>query len=138
MAAVQPNSRKNLPAMPGMKATGTNTAARVSEVAITALPISPAASRAASSGGLPMRRWRTMFSISTIASSTRMPTTTDNASRVIMFSVKPKKYITAKVGMIDNGSASAATQVARQSRRNSHTTSNASSAPSYNIVIDES
>ena len=71
-----------------------------------------------------------MFSISTIASSTRMPTTTDSASSVIMLRVKPKKYITAKVGMIDSGNASAATQVARQSRRNNHTTSSASSAPS--------
>ncbi len=130
MAAVQPNSRKNLPAMPGMNATGTNTAARVSEVAITALPISPAASRAASSSGLPIRRWRTMFSISTMASSTRMPTTTDSASKVIMFRVKPNMCITAKVGMIDSGSASAETQVARQLRRNSHTTSSASAAPS--------
>ena len=124
--------------MPGMKATGTNTAARVSEVAITALPISPAASRAASSGGLPMRRWRTMFSISTIASSTRMPTTTESASSVMMLRVNPKKYITANVGMIDSGSANADTQVARQSRRNSHTTSSASSAPSQSMVIEES
>jgi len=124
--------------MPGMKATGTNTAARVSEVAITALPISPAASRAASSGGLPMRRWRTMFSISTIASSTRMPTTTDSASSVMMLRVNPKKYITANVGMIDSGSANADTQVARQSRRNNHTTSSASRAPSQSMVIEES
>ena len=91
MAAVQPNSRKNLPAMPGMKATGTNTAASVAEVAITAVPISSAASRAASRGVLPMPRWRTMFSISTIASSTRMPTTTDSASSVMMFSENPRK-----------------------------------------------
>jgi hypothetical protein len=116
--------------MPGMKATGTNTAARVSEVAITAVPISCAASIAACIGGLPMRRWRTMFSISTMASSTRMPTTTDSASRVMMLSVNPNQYITAKVGMTDSGRATALIQVARQSRRNAQTTSSASSAPS--------
>ena len=35
-----------------------------------------------------------------------------------------------KVGITDSGSATAETKVARQSRRNSHTTSTASSAPS--------
>ena len=124
--------------MPGMKATGTNTAASVSEVAITAVPISSAASIAACIGDLPMRRWRTMFSISTIASSTRMPTTTDSASSVMMLRVKPNRYITAKVGITDSGSATAEIQVARQSRRNSQTTSSASTAPSYSIVIDDS
>ena len=124
--------------MPGMKATGTNTAARVSEVAMTAVPISSAASRAASKGVLPMRKWRTMFSISTMASSTRMPTTTDRASSVMMFSENPNAYITANVGMIDSGKATAEIQVARQSRRNSQTTSKASSAPSQSMVMDES
>ena len=120
-----------------MKATGTNTAASVTEVAITAVPISSAASRAASSGFLPMPRWRTMFSISTIASSTRMPTTTLSASKVMMLRLKPKYCITAKVGMIDSGNAIALTQVARQSRRNQNTTASASSAPSHSIVIDD-
>ena len=46
-----------------------------------------AATVAASTGFLPMRRCRTMFSTSTIASSTRMPTTSDSASSVRMFSV---------------------------------------------------
>ena len=120
-----------------MNATGTNTAARVMEVAITAVPISSAASRAASSGFLPMPRWRTMFSISTIASSTSSPITTLNASRVIMFRLKPSHWITAKVGMMDSGRAIADTQVARQSRRNQNTTASASSAPSHSIVIDD-
>ena len=137
-AAVQPNSRKNLPGMPGMNATGMNTAASVQEVATTARPISSAASSAACRGGLPMRRWRSMFSTSTIASSTRMPTTTASASRVIMFRLKPSQYITAKVGMIDSGSATAEMKVARQSRRNNHTTSTASSAPSHNMCMEAS
>jgi hypothetical protein len=67
-----------------------------------------------------------------------MPTTTDKASRVMMFNEKPNQYMTAKVGITDSGRATAEIQVARQSRRNSQTTNKASSAPSHNIVIDES
>ena len=130
VAAVQPNSRKNLPATPGMNATGTNTAASVADVAITARPISSAASIAACFGGLPIARCRSMFSTSTIASSTRMPTTTASASSVTMFRLKSNSHITPKVGMIDSGSATAEIHVARQSRRKNHTTSTASSAPS--------
>ena len=47
MAAVQPNSTKNLPTMPVMKAVGKKTAMSVKVVAITARPISSAASIAA-------------------------------------------------------------------------------------------
>ena len=46
-AAVQPNCLKNLPGMPDMKAVGRNTAISVKVVAITAMPISSAASMAA-------------------------------------------------------------------------------------------
>jgi hypothetical protein len=70
-----------------MNATGTNTAHSVSVVATTAMPISMAASMAASMGFLPRCRCRTMFSTSTMASSTSIPTTSDNASNVRMLSV---------------------------------------------------
>ena len=135
---VKPNGRKNSPAMPPMNATGMNTAQIVSVVATTARPISIAASIAASRGFLPMRKCRTMFSTSTIASSTRMPTTSVSASSVRMFSVKPSAQMAQNVGMIDSGSASADTSVARQSRRNSQTTKIARIAPSISISIDES
>ena len=72
-----------------MKAVGRNTAIRVKVVAITAMPISSAASMAAWYGVLPMRMWRTMFSTSTMASSTRMPMTSDMASSVTTLMVKP-------------------------------------------------
>src|SRR6185369_8993006 len=61
MVAVKAKGLKNWPGMPSMKATGTNTAHSVNVVATTARPISMAASLAACKGGLPMRRWRTMF-----------------------------------------------------------------------------
>ena len=71
--AVMPNCLKNLPGMPPMKAVGRNTATSVNVVAMTARPISSAASMAAWKGVLPISRWRSMFSISTMASSTSTP-----------------------------------------------------------------
>ena len=109
-----------------MKAVGRKTAISVNEVAMTASPISSAASRAASSGRLPIARWRMMFSISTMASSTRMPTTSDSDSSVTTLTEKPIQCITAKVGIADSGSATAETRVARHSRRKAQTTSTAS------------
>jgi hypothetical protein len=46
-ATVMPNCLKYCPGMPGMNDTGTNTAMMVNVVAITASPISSAASTAA-------------------------------------------------------------------------------------------
>ena len=44
IATVRPNCRKYCPGMPPMKLTGANTATMVIEIAITARPISSAAS----------------------------------------------------------------------------------------------
>ncbi|MNE83779.1 hypothetical protein D3C77_193260 [compost metagenome] len=74
--------------------------------------------------------WRTMFSISTMASSTRMPIVSDRASSVTTFSdwsIGPRM---AKVGISDIGMAVAAISVARQSRRKMNTTITARAAPS--------
>ena len=68
-----------------------------------------------------------MFSISTMASSTRMPTTSVMPSRLTRLSEKPIMSIAQKVGMTDSGSAIAETSVARQSRRKMSTTMTASS-----------
>ncbi|MNS44117.1 hypothetical protein D3C72_765530 [compost metagenome] len=57
-ATVMPKERKNMPGMPPMKATGTNTATMVKVVATTASPISSVASMAARNGSLPMVMWR--------------------------------------------------------------------------------
>ena len=77
-----------------------------------------------------MRMWRTMFSISTIASSTSTPATRLSASRVMKLSVKPIRSMIQKVGIADSGMASAEITVARRSRRNRNTTTTASTAPS--------
>ena len=88
-ATVRPNWKKNCPTMPFMKAIGTNTATIANVVAMTASPISSVPSRAAAGWLLPMPRWRTMFSRTTIASSINNPMQSDSAISVIMFSVKP-------------------------------------------------
>ena len=77
-----------------------------------------------------------MFSTSTMASSTRMPTTSANASREDAFSVKPKSHMAPNVGMMESGKANAETSVERQSRRNHHTTNTASSAPSHSASME--
>ena len=86
---------------------------------------------------MPIRIWRTMFSISTIASSTRMPVTSVIASRLTRLSEKPIASIAQKVGMTESGSATAVTRVARKSRRKTNTTTTASSAPSISVSIVE-
>ena len=132
---VIPNCLKNCPETEDRKLTGRNTATIVRLIAITARPISSAASSAARYGDLPIWMWRTMFSISTMASSTRMPTLSVIASRLTMLSEKPSRFITQKAGMIDNGSVMAAMMVDRQSRRNRNTTTTARTAPSYSVCI---
>ena len=109
----------------------------VAEQATTASPISSAASSAAWKPLLPMRMWRTMFSISTIASSTRTPATSDSASRLMELSVKSIHCMNANAGIADSGMASAEISVARTSRRNRNTTSTARMDPSSSALMAE-
>ena len=90
-ATVTPNGKKNLPTMPFMKATGTNTAQIANVVAITARPISSVPTCAASRWSRPRWTWRTMFSRTTMASSIRRPMHSDSAIIVMKFSVKPNR-----------------------------------------------
>ncbi len=73
-AIVTANSRKSRPMIPPMKRSGMKTAA--SEIVIETIvkPISFVPFRAASNGFSPISMWRTMFSRTTIASSTTNPT----------------------------------------------------------------
>ncbi len=82
-----------------------------------------------------MRMCRTMFSISTMASSTRMPVASVMASKLTRLSEKPSMSMIQKVGITDSGKATAAMSVARQSPRKMSTTSTASAAPSSSVVI---
>ena len=77
--------------------------------------------------------WRTMFSISTMASSTRMPVDSVMARKLTMLSEKPSMSIAQNAGKIDNGSEIAAMMVARMSRRNNSTMMTARIAPSNRV-----
>ena len=90
-ATVTPNGKKNLPMIPFMNATGTNTAQIAKVVAITARPISLVPTLAASRWPRPRWTWRTMFSRTTIASSISRPMHSDSAIIVMKLSVKPNR-----------------------------------------------
>ena len=79
-----------------------------------------------------------MFSISTIASSTRMPVERVIASRLTMLSENPSISMAQNEGRIDSGSVIAAMTVARKSRRKMNTTMTASAAPSHRVCMAES
>ena len=63
-----------------------------------------------------------MFSSTTIESSTRMPIVSASAISVMMFRLKPRKYITRKVEISEVGIASSTISVLRQVCRNSSST----------------
>ena len=94
---VTPNSKKNLPMMPCMKATGRKMAMTALEMTTTEKVISRAPYTAAWTNDIPPSRWREMFSSTTMASSTTMPITSEIAISVIVLSVKPRKYMTRMV-----------------------------------------
>ena len=81
-ATVTPNSPNSRPISPLMKEMGTNTAISTSVVAMTAKPISREPLMAASAGGSPVSIRRTMFSSTTMASSTTRPMASTAASSV--------------------------------------------------------
>ncbi len=90
-ARTKPNSRNNPPTWPGRKESGMNTAASVAVVAMTAKNTSRVPSTAAARGPSPWPRRRTMFSRTTIASSTTRPVASTMASSVRMLIEKPTR-----------------------------------------------
>ncbi len=120
-ATVRPNWKKNLPMIPPMNATGTNTATIDSVVATTARKISRVPTPAAVKWSFPICLCLTMFSITTIASSIRMPIDSDSAISESTLSVKPSASMRMNELITDTGSASAVMTVAFQSLRKSMT-----------------
>ena len=115
---VMPKGRKNCPSTPLIRPMGRNTATTVSVAAVTVRPISSVALMAASRGDWPMSRCRAMFSRSTIASSTTLPTIIASASSVMVSRLKPYSIMTMAVPSSEVGIASAEIAVARQFQRN--------------------
>ena len=86
-ARVTENSRMIMPNMLFSKSSGANTASSETVIEITVKPISRTPRSAACIGVSPASMWRTMFSITTMASSTTKPTHTTSAIIDRLFSV---------------------------------------------------
>ena len=86
MAMVSANCWYSRPVMPPMKATGTNTAARISAMPITGPCTSRMALSVASRGDMPCSMWCSTASTTTIASSTTRPmaSTRPNSDSVLI------------------------------------------------------
>ena len=99
-------------------------------VARTGSAISAVASRAASIADSRFSSMnRKMFSSTTMALSMTMPTISTSASIVTLLSVKSSAAIIPNVATTDEGMATAAMIVERQSRMNANTTSEARMPP---------
>ncbi len=119
---VTANSRNSRPTMPPMNRSGMNTATRLIEIETTVKPTSRAPRSAASSRGMPSSTWRTMFSRTTMASSTTNPVATVSAISDRLLSENPAMYITPSVPSSETTTATAGTTVARHDRRKIETT----------------
>ena len=107
-----------MPVVPGKKETGTKTAIKTSEVAMTALVTSPMAREVAWCGSeCSMAMWRWTFSMTTMASSTTRPVASVMPKRVSELMEKPKTLMKAKVPISETGMVTAGMMVARQSSR---------------------
>ena len=99
---------------------------------------SPIARRAACIGSSPFSICRSTFSTTTMASSTTMPidNTRPNSDKVLR--EKPIRCMTAKVPMIDTGTAIKGISDARQLRRNTTTTITTSRIASISVMATDS
>ena len=92
--------------------TGMKTATRDNVIDKTVNPISSEPFIADSKAGLPCSRCLTMFSSTTIASSTTKPTERVNAIKVKLFRLNLKKNMAANVPMMEIGKAKLGINVA--------------------------
>ncbi len=81
---------------------------------------------------------RSTFSTTTMASSTTMPIASTRPNSVSALIEKPNRYITAKVPMIETGTASSGMIEARQVCRNRITTSTTSAIASSSVCTTAS
>ncbi len=115
-------------ATPERKNIGTKTMQMASVETNAGTPISPAPMTIASSSGWPRWKCRSMFSIVTIAWSTRMPTESASPPSVIRLSVSPSICRTRIEARIESGIVSAMISVERQLPRKSRTIAAVSAA----------
>src|SRR5690606_7260257 len=98
-----PNSRNKLPTNPSKNITGRKTAAKVTEMDITAKKISLEPLIAASIGDIPSSTFLKIFSVTTIPSSTTKPVANTIASKVNTLIEKPHRYMMKNVAIKDTG-----------------------------------
>jgi hypothetical protein len=122
VAIVTANSRNRRPTIPPISRSGMNTATSERVIESTVKPISPAPASAAAKGPLPCSRYRVMFSITTIASSTTKPVEMVSAMSERLSRLYPIRYMTPKVPMSDSGTATLGMMASRGLRRNANTT----------------
>src|SRR5216684_7350736 len=114
-----PSGANSAPPTPPRNMIGTNTM-QIDRVATNAgVATSAAPSRMACLRGLPRSIWRWLFSISTVASSTRMPTASANPPSVITFSDWCRILSMMMEVRIDRGIDVMTINVLRQEARNS-------------------
>ena len=119
---VTANSRKRRPTIPPINRSGIKTAMSEMLMVKTVKPISSAPFSAAAKGFMPFSRWREIFSITTMASSTTKPVEMVMAISERLSRVYPNRYITANVPTSETGTATAGMSVARPLRRKTNTT----------------
>ncbi len=104
--------------MPPISPAGTKTAIKTSAMAISAPPTSSIVAWAASRGLRPSESFRSMFSTTTMASSTTMPMASTSAKRVRVLIEKPAAASTAIEPTSATGIARIGISAARQVCRN--------------------
>ena len=132
------NSWKRRPINPLMKMIGINTATNESVIEIIVKLISRDPLNAASIGSSPSSRCRTIFSRTTIASSTTNPTESVNAINDRLFRENPNRYMTANVPIIAIGNATLGIKVAPMSRKNTNITRITKAIDSSNVNFTSS
>ena len=128
-AMVIAKSANNCPDTASKKAMGRKIATVVMVEAINAPHTWLAPFNAAFSGSSPFSRKRTIFSNTTIAASSTMPTAKAKPAIEIIFNVLPVINITISVATKEIGIANATINVARNLRKNHHKTITAKATP---------
>ena len=128
-ATVIAKELKNIPTIPSIKATGTKTANKTEEIANTENATSFTPSKEALNGSIPSSIFFVIFSITTIASSIKIPIARVRPIRVKRFKSYPKASIIANVPITEVGIAKADTIVAVTFRKKRKTIRTARNAP---------
>ena len=135
IAMVSARSAKSWPSTSFRNSTGRKMATVVAVEASRAPCTWPVPLSAAFSGNSPFSRSRTMFSDTTMAASSTMPTANARPAREITLRLRPVSCSTIKVVSSETGMAVAISSVPRVSRRNHHNTPMARITPSSRLLV---